>query len=389
MVRFLPPMNFILPCIIALAVLAAFVPLPGGHPISHASQEQRLDSVIEVVRERIAVRRHESINRAFSELMNTLRSKRNAASKAYEAAARVRQDHEIIDSDPETAGVTIPVSTRVRHADADSIVEEYRQLKKAYVEAKAELMEAEQKCGSTDCGPMGVLYIDAKPLAAKATDAFDELTKLLQRGKIRDPNPDDPKSAVLFDPKDKDAADEYAKCKATYLALKERIAKLRGEHRIAVVNASRADAFQAYQAAARVRQKSKITDPDPERADAIVSPKEDPNALEYLRFKNTHLAAKAEIEMIDAFLPINLLQTELDTAEKEAIEAFTKVTRFFQGGKVTDPKPDDPHSAVSFEGTDQEIATAYIEQKATYLAFKNRSTRAQKALAAAKARRTQ
>ena len=162
--------------------------------------------------------------------------------------------------------------------------------------------------------------------------------------------------------------------------------------REAAFAAAKEAARKAYATAAAVRDQHDIIDPDPEGSGVTLSPKDDPNVIEYLRLKEAYFKAKAEIAIAEdawyAARPMDVLQAEAASAEKEMTEAFAKVAEFLQSGKIADPNPDNPNSGVSLVSNDKEVATTYLERKSNYLALKNRSMKAQKALAAAKARKT-
>jgi hypothetical protein len=164
------------------------------------------------------------------------------------------------------------------------------------------------------------------------------------------------------------------------------------EERKAAFAAATETVQNAYNAAASARQKHNIIDPDPEGAGAIVSPKDDPNVVEYVRLKDAYFKAKTEFEKaeeaMNAALPIDVLQAEVIVAESQMTDAFERIAEMLQDGNITDPNPHDSKSAVSMESKDVRPVTAYLNRKSQYLAFKGRAEKKRKALEAAKARKT-
>jgi hypothetical protein len=164
------------------------------------------------------------------------------------------------------------------------------------------------------------------------------------------------------------------------------------EERKATFAAATETVQNAYNAAAAARYKHNLVDPDPEGAGIIISPKDDPNVVEYVRLKGAYFKAKAEFEKaeeaMNAALPIDVLQAELRIADEQMTDAFERIAEMLQDGDITDPNPDDRRSAVSMEGKDTKLVTVYLSLKSKYLAFKGRAETKRKALAAAKARKT-
>ena len=181
------------------------------------SQDQLLDAATKIVRESSPIRRARSqaeLRKKFAELD----AARAAANRTYKAAARVRQDQEIVDQDPETAGAVLS-------KDGDPNVANYLRLKSEYLAAKAELQKVEQAYAG--CRLTTVMLAEKMVSTANngKAQAFEKIKGLLQSGKVADPNPADPKSAVSFASSDPEIAADYRKLKADYISKNDRAAK--------------------------------------------------------------------------------------------------------------------------------------------------------------------
>jgi hypothetical protein len=377
-------MNTSRPRLITILGFMAFHVLHAGDPNSVESQAHRVDAAMKRVRELSSPRTLAKIERQLTEMRERLTSNRRATTQAYEATARVRQDHEIIDPDPESADVVVSARNL---PDDDPIVAEYMRLKNVYIEAKNKLMKIEQEHGKCTLAAVNLGQMIVNSTSREVADVFKKLSELIENGEVTDPNPDDAKSEIIFNSTNKETAEYYLRKKAKYHELKIEAANARIQHAAAIVDELRWEACNSYRAAATIRQKDEIADPDPENAEAIVSSEGGAAVAEYLQHKKTFLQIKTEIEIADSVFPIAVLQAEVDAAQKETAEAFAKIAEFLQSSKVTDPDPDSPESSVSLHHLNKEAANNYLTHKAHYLALKARVAHARKALAAAKARK--
>jgi hypothetical protein len=160
-------------------------------------------------------------------------------------------------------------------------------------------------------------------------------------------------------------------------------AKVLAERRAAAAAAGNA-VNAAFANAARIREESGITDPNPMN-DVEVSPKGEAKTREYLAAKKAYLnARKASRFASDAVLevlPPELLKAEIDAAEMKMARAFTRMAALLQNGEIIDPDPENPVSVITSENT--AIPANYLVNKDTYLSIKADLPKLRKLLKAA------
>jgi hypothetical protein len=159
------------------------------------------------------------------------------------------------------------------------------------------------------------------------------------------------------------------------------------EERKAALAEANAVASQAYKAAAVLRQKHNIIDPDP-TSDVEGLPKGEAKTGEYLTAKKAYLDAKKAlhlaVEAVLVALPPEQLKAEIDAAEMKMARSFTHMTVPLQSGEIVDPDPENPGSVIT--GQKKTLAAEYAMHKANYLSQKTRLSKLRQLLKSAEGR---
>jgi hypothetical protein len=159
------------------------------------------------------------------------------------------------------------------------------------------------------------------------------------------------------------------------------------EERKAALAEAETAANQAYKAAAVLRQKHNIIDPDP-TSDLEVLPKGEAKIRDYLTAKKAYLDAAKALQLAQdavlAALPPEQLKAEINATEMKMARSFTRMTVPLQSGEIVDPDPENPGSVITSEK--KTLAADYVMNKGNYLSQKTRLSKLQQLLKSAEGR---